>query len=167
MGSCLSSWGYKGDSNPECDILSRKCGCPLRDMFLVSSCSKVRFLNGTVAFCTTNSSAPQGKTIDSPNVLLVRRGRMESAGLSSAQYRPWQKKQPNIWLWGFACSFLTYKIWHMCKWRQASISHWRTADSVCLQSPSPGPVWERQSRMGNAKHKKVQQKHRATVANGP
>ena len=43
-------------------------------MFLVSSYSKVRFLNGTVAFCTTNSSVSQGKTIDSPNVLLVRRG---------------------------------------------------------------------------------------------
>jgi hypothetical protein len=44
------------------------------------------------------------------------------------------------------CSYLTSKHTMCAAWSQASVSHWGTADGVCLHNPSQGHVHERQGR---------------------
>lgn len=71
------------------------------------------------------------------------RGRMESAKGSALPSAMAEKTAQNLTDEG-SLVVSSHTTNDTCaKWRQASISHWGTADSVCLHNPSPGHVWGR------------------------
>ena len=120
------------------------------------------------AFCTTDCFIPREETVDLPNVLWLRRGRLESAGFCSAQCHPWQEQQRRIWLMrGRVQSPHIQNMTHMqSEGRPQSPTEGQQTVSACtihLQGMCEGGGVE----WGNAKHKNVQLKPRVTTANGP